>query len=98
MRIQKCPGSPVVSSPDLRLGVPGSNPTGGRVLLHSLHRAFHYHTSIIWISLPSSRYDLNNVKRDVNPCPAELIKMPRPLPIFSQSDHLIQIAGINSHT
>ena len=34
----------------------------------------------------------------INPCPAELIKMPRPLLIFSQSDNLIQIVAIKSHT
>ena len=33
-----------------------------------------------------------------NPCPAELIKMPHPLLIFSQSDYLIQIIALNSHT
>ena len=35
---------------------------------------------------------------NVNPCPAELIKMPHPLLIFSQSDCLIFIVAINSHT
>ena len=34
----------------------------------------------------------------INPCPAEYIRMPCPLPVFSQSDHLIQIVDINSHT
>ena len=34
---------------------------------------------------------------DFNPCHAE-IKMPRPLLIFSQSDYLICIVAINSHT
>ena len=34
----------------------------------------------------------------INPCPAEQIKMPRLLLIFSQSDYLIQIVAINSHT
>ena len=29
-----------------------------------------------------------------NPCPAEYIKMPRPLQIFSQSDYLIQIIDV----
>ena len=33
-----------------------------------------------------------------NPCPAEQIKMPRPLLIFSQSDYLIGIVALNSHT
>ena len=33
-----------------------------------------------------------------NPCHAELIKMPRQLLIFSQSDYLIQIVDINLHT
>ena len=33
-----------------------------------------------------------------NPYPAEKIKMPRPLLIFSQSDYLIQIVDINLHT
>ena len=34
----------------------------------------------------------------INPCPAEKIKMPRPLLIFSRSDYLIHIVAINSHT
>ena len=34
----------------------------------------------------------------INPCHAELIKMPLPLPIFSQSVYLIQVVDINSHT
>ena len=34
----------------------------------------------------------------LNPCPAEYIKMPRPLLIFSQSDYYIQIVAINLHT
>ena len=34
----------------------------------------------------------------INPCHAELIKLPCPLLIFSQSDYLIQIVDINSHT
>ena len=33
-----------------------------------------------------------------NPCPAEYIKMPCPLLIFSQSDYLVQIVAKNSHT
>ena len=33
-----------------------------------------------------------------NPCPPELIKIPRTLLIFSQSDNLIQIVAIKSHT
>ena len=32
----------------------------------------------------------------INPCPAELIKMPHPLLVFSQSDYFIQIVDINS--
>ena len=35
---------------------------------------------------------------DVNPCHAELIKMPRPLQIFSQSNYLIQNVDNNSYT
>ena len=34
----------------------------------------------------------------IHPCHAEYIKMPLPLPIFSQSDYLIQVVDINSHT
>ena len=34
----------------------------------------------------------------VNPYPAEYIKMPRPLLIFSQSEYLIGIVAINLHT
>ena len=34
----------------------------------------------------------------INPCPAEYIKMPHPILIFSQSDYLIQVVGINSPT
>ena len=37
-------------------------------------------------------------KFDLNPCPAEYIKMPCPLLIFSQSDYLIYIVHINSDT
>ena len=33
-----------------------------------------------------------------NPSHAEYINMARPLPIFSQSDYLIQIVDINSNT
>ena len=33
-----------------------------------------------------------------NPCPTEYNKMPHPLLILSQSDYLIQIVHINSHT
>ena len=33
-----------------------------------------------------------------NPCHAERIKIPRPFPAVSQSDYLIQIPDINSHT
>ena len=33
-----------------------------------------------------------------NPCPAELIKMPHPFLTVSQSDYLIQIVDVNSHT
>ena len=35
---------------------------------------------------------------NINPCPAELIKMPHPLLIVSQPDSLIQIVDINSHS
>ena len=34
----------------------------------------------------------------INPCPAEWIKMQRPLLIFSQSDYLIWIVAKNFHT
>ena len=34
----------------------------------------------------------------IKPCPAEYIKMPHPLLIFSQSDFMSQIVAINSHT
>ena len=34
----------------------------------------------------------------INPCPAEYIKMPLPLLIFSQSDYLIKVVYINSNT
>ena len=34
---------------------------------------------------------------NINPCHAELIKMPCPLLIFSQSDYLIQVVDTNSH-
>ena len=34
----------------------------------------------------------------LNACHAELIKMLRPLLIFSQSDYLIQVVDANSHT
>ena len=33
-----------------------------------------------------------------NPCLAEYIKMPRPFLTFSQSDYLIRIVAISSHT
>ena len=33
----------------------------------------------------------------LNPCPAELINMPRPFQIFSQSDYLIWVSDRNSH-
>ena len=36
--------------------------------------------------------------QNLNPCPAEYIKRPLLLLIFSQSDYLIQIIDINSHT
>ena len=35
---------------------------------------------------------------NLNPCQAEKIVMPRPLPIVSQSDYLIQVVNTNSHT
>ena len=34
----------------------------------------------------------------INPCHVELIKLPHPLLIFSQSEYLIQIVDINSHS
>ena len=37
-------------------------------------------------------------KGDVNPCPAQQIKMPRLFLVFSQSDYLIQNVDISSHT
>ena len=33
-----------------------------------------------------------------NPSHAEAIKMPRPIPIFSQLNYLIQVVDMNSHT
>ena len=45
----------------------------------------------VWPSLPA----MNDT---VNPCHAEEIKMPRPFPIVSQSDDLIWIVDISSHT
>ena len=48
-----------------------------------------------------SKTDLFKFKDEygnVNPCHAKYIKMPRPLLIFSQSDYLIRIVAINSHT
>ena len=35
---------------------------------------------------------------DLKPCHPELMKMPHPFLIFSQSDYLIQIVDINSYT
>ena len=47
-------------------------------------------------------YDLPSLstsfKTLFNPCPAELIKKPHPLLIFSQSDYLIKVVDIKSHT
>ena len=40
----------------------------------------------------------DSITSKVNPCHAEKIKMPQPLPIFSQSDYLIHVVDINSHT
>ena len=37
-------------------------------------------------------------KKLINPCHAVYIKIPRPLLIFSQSDNLIWVVDINSHT
>ena len=37
-------------------------------------------------------------KKCLNPCPAEQIKKPYPVLIFSQSDYLINVVDINSHT
>ena len=42
--------------------------------------------------------ELAHNMESVHPCHAESIKMPRPLLIFSQSDYLIQVVDINSHT
>ena len=50
--------------------------------------------------LQGSWYDCNDKQAEMilNPCHAELIKMPHPFLIFSQSYYLIQIIDINSHT
>ena len=48
-------------------------------------------------SLAAVSYE-SKLLRSINPCYAEYIKMPCPLLIFSQSDYLIQIDDINSHT
>ena len=37
------------------------------------------------------------INLQLNPCPAEKIKMPCPLLIFSQSNYLIWVVAINSH-
>ena len=34
----------------------------------------------------------------VHPCPAKYIKKPHPFLIFSQSDYLIKVVDIDSHT
>ena len=39
-----------------------------------------------------------SIMLNINPCPAAYIKMSRPIQIFSQSNCLIQIVDINSHT
>ena len=52
-------------------------------------------------SAPTARviyHVLNNTCPLINPCPAEHIMMTHPFQIFSQSDYLIQITDINSHT
>ena len=51
-------------------------------------------------SLPRKKcgYDHTMSSLGLNTCPAEYIKMPCPLPIYSQSDYLIQIVAINLHT
>ena len=61
----------------------------GTYILCLQHRVFcfHPHFTIAFCNLVV-----------VNPCPAEKIKRPLPLLIFSQSDYLIQIIDINSHT
>ena len=41
---------------------------------------------------------LSSGQKFANPCHAEEIMLPHPLLIFSQSDYLIQIVAINSHT
>ena len=38
------------------------------------------------------------MKKSVNPCPAELIKKPHPFLIFSQSDYLMKVFDTDSHT
>ena len=43
-------------------------------------------------------YNVHCKKRDLNPCHAEYIKMLCPFLIVSQSDCLIQVVDINSHT
>ena len=54
----KCPCDRVVSDPDFNPRVQGLNPAGGSSCT-SLHRASHYHTSVISILL-------DNVERDLN--------------------------------
>ena len=44
------------------------------------------------------QHDWNITDWCISRCPAEYIKMPRPLLIFSQSDCLIRIVAINLHT
>ena len=44
-----------------------------------------------------STFDCFQLPSEFNACHAESIKMPRPLPIFSRSDYLIQFIDINSH-
>ena len=43
-------------------------------------------------------YSLVYTNGSLNSCHAEYIQMQCPLPIFSQSDDLIQVVDINSHT
>ena len=54
--------------------------------------------SILWFNLKGFLKFAITCVFGINPCHAEYIKMPCPLPIFSQSDFLIQVVDINSHT
>ena len=64
--------------------------------------------TVTWKYLPSVTFETTLIKEIIcflreqslsfNPCDAELIKMPCPLLIFSQSGNLVQIVDINSYT